>query len=405
MESYAAAETDATHALAVDPKHIKALHRRGLARRALGQLQRALDDLQTVLHALPGNAQLLAEIAGVRTELANAAPAVSAAPPATPAPASSRTRLVVEEESDDEEEAQSAAPEPAVEHAASPPMSPPTPAPPATPASSRTRLVEEEESDDEEEAQSGTPIRAWGAARARGKRGAQPRLRGASAAPAATAAPPATLRGASAAPAATAAPPATLRGASAAPAATAAPPATLRGASAAAAATAAPPATPATRTRLVVVEEDSDEEEETSAAPGPAAQPTADETELSARVRCPALHLRGFTGARYSVGIHTGKSSLNRLCIEFYRVCPLTPGINLHLCRFSCHPSDSASPASRYTPRGYNTSKRCWSAPLVGGPAGSCPPHWPICSCWRPWRLRAATFNTRWRSWLPPPNS
>ena len=371
MESYAAAETDATHALAVDPKHIKALHRRGLARRALGQLQRALDDLQTVLHALPGNAQLLAEIAGVRTELANAAPAVSAAPPATPAPASSRTRLVVEEESDDEEEAQSAAPEPAVEHAASPPMSPPTPAPPATPASSRTRLVEEEESDDEEEAQSGTPIRAWGAARARGKRGAQPRLRGASAAPAATAAPPATLRGASAAPAATA----------------------------------APPATPATRTRLVVVEEDSDEEEETSAAPGPAAQPTADETELSARVRCPALHLRGFTGARYSVGIHTGKSSLNRLCIEFYRVCPLTPGINLHLCRFSCHPSDSASPASRYTPRGYNTSKRCWSAPLVGGPAGSCPPHWPICSCWRPWRLRAATFNTRWRSWLPPPNS
>ena len=139
MESYAAAEADASHALAIDPSHIKARHRRGLAWRALGKLQLAMDDLQTVLQALPGNTQLLADVEGVRAELANAAPSGSAAPlppatpttttttstafndtahprspprpaPATPAPANTRTRLVVEEESDEEEELSAPAP-------------------------------------------------------------------------------------------------------------------------------------------------------------------------------------------------------------------------------------------------------------------------------------------------------
>ena len=54
----AGAEADATEALKRDMGNVKALHRRGMARRALGRLQEAAIDLQQVAGKLPGDAGL-----------------------------------------------------------------------------------------------------------------------------------------------------------------------------------------------------------------------------------------------------------------------------------------------------------------------------------------------------------
>ncbi|KAI5062962.1 hypothetical protein GOP47_0021509 [Adiantum capillus-veneris] len=62
LENYVAAEMDASKALAIDSHCIKAFHHRGLARRALGKLEEAIEDLQEVLRAVPGERTVAAEL-------------------------------------------------------------------------------------------------------------------------------------------------------------------------------------------------------------------------------------------------------------------------------------------------------------------------------------------------------
>ena len=62
LGEYAAAESDASAALAKDPRYIKAYHRRACARRELGDFEGALEDYEEVVRADPTNERVQAEV-------------------------------------------------------------------------------------------------------------------------------------------------------------------------------------------------------------------------------------------------------------------------------------------------------------------------------------------------------
>jgi tetratricopeptide (TPR) repeat protein len=91
------AEADATAALALEPDHYRALHRRAQARRALGRGAEAAADLEAVLTALPGNKQARDELMAVQAELREEKATVKTKSPP-------RTRIAIVEVSSDGEE-------------------------------------------------------------------------------------------------------------------------------------------------------------------------------------------------------------------------------------------------------------------------------------------------------------
>ena len=62
LGEYAAAESDASAALAKDPRYVKAYHRRACARRELGDFEGALEDYEEVVRADPANERVQAEV-------------------------------------------------------------------------------------------------------------------------------------------------------------------------------------------------------------------------------------------------------------------------------------------------------------------------------------------------------
>jgi tetratricopeptide (TPR) repeat protein len=148
-EAWTLAESDCDAILGVDPDHLKALFRRGQARRALRILPGAQEDLERVIVAEPNNQQASAELELVRRAMASdeaeAAAAArvraSAKKPATTrtiAKEATSTRIAIVDEddsseSDDEEDV------------------------PIKASSSRIAIVEDDESSEEEE---DVPIKA-----------------------------------------------------------------------------------------------------------------------------------------------------------------------------------------------------------------------------------------------------
>ena len=62
LGEYAAAASDASAALAKDPRYVKAYHRRACARRELGDFEGALEDYEEVVRADPTNERIQAEV-------------------------------------------------------------------------------------------------------------------------------------------------------------------------------------------------------------------------------------------------------------------------------------------------------------------------------------------------------
>jgi Flp pilus assembly protein TadD len=62
---YAEAETDSHSGLLLDPKHVKGLYRRGIARRHLGKLEEARADLELLLDLSPNDPSIQAELNAV----------------------------------------------------------------------------------------------------------------------------------------------------------------------------------------------------------------------------------------------------------------------------------------------------------------------------------------------------
>nr|XP_060633534.1 RNA polymerase II-associated protein 3 [Anolis sagrei ordinatus] len=69
IQKYIEAEEDCTKAVLLDSSYSKAYARRGTARTALGKLQEALQDFETVLNLEPGNKQAINEIMKIKNEL------------------------------------------------------------------------------------------------------------------------------------------------------------------------------------------------------------------------------------------------------------------------------------------------------------------------------------------------
>lgn len=114
LDKFAAAEAACDAALASDPGNVKALHRRGVARRRLGKLEDALADYRMVTAQLSGNqkvdselAELLAEAEAKRKQQAAekvvAEDAEEAAKATAPSP-EAQTKVVIIEETDSESE-------------------------------------------------------------------------------------------------------------------------------------------------------------------------------------------------------------------------------------------------------------------------------------------------------------
>jgi hypothetical protein len=68
LEEFGAAEAACDAALSGDPGNVKALHRRGVARRRLGRLEAALEDYRAAAVKLPGNAKVDSELAELLAE-------------------------------------------------------------------------------------------------------------------------------------------------------------------------------------------------------------------------------------------------------------------------------------------------------------------------------------------------
>ena len=68
LDEFAAAEAACDAALSGDPENVKALHRRGVARRRLGRLEAALEDYRAAAGKLPGNAKIEQELAELLAE-------------------------------------------------------------------------------------------------------------------------------------------------------------------------------------------------------------------------------------------------------------------------------------------------------------------------------------------------
>lgn len=69
-KDYRAAETDCTSALALDSSYVKALHRRGLARKELNQFDEALEDLKRASDIEPNNTAIIRDFNTVRMKVA-----------------------------------------------------------------------------------------------------------------------------------------------------------------------------------------------------------------------------------------------------------------------------------------------------------------------------------------------
>ncbi|XP_034247061.1 RNA polymerase II-associated protein 3-like isoform X2 [Thrips palmi] len=68
-KDYRAAETDCTSALTLDGSYVKALHRRGLARKELSQLDEALEDLKRAFDLEPNNTAIARDFNSVKMKV------------------------------------------------------------------------------------------------------------------------------------------------------------------------------------------------------------------------------------------------------------------------------------------------------------------------------------------------
>jgi hypothetical protein len=131
MSNAVDAEADATAALALEPEHYRALHRRAQARRALGRGAEAAADLEAVVAALPGHKQARDELMAVQAELRATEERATVETEAPP-----RTRIAIVEVSSDEEAMAS----PALTAVKKPP------------ARARIAIMQESDTDDDDEA-------------------------------------------------------------------------------------------------------------------------------------------------------------------------------------------------------------------------------------------------------------
>ncbi|CAM9609582.1 unnamed protein product, partial [Discosporangium mesarthrocarpum] len=69
LKEYARAEADCTLALELDGSHVKSLHRRAVARNALGKHRAALSDLMTATRADPSAKEIRIELGKTREVL------------------------------------------------------------------------------------------------------------------------------------------------------------------------------------------------------------------------------------------------------------------------------------------------------------------------------------------------
>ncbi|CAJ1367919.1 unnamed protein product [Effrenium voratum] len=150
QENWKAAEDDCTEALKIDPKAVKALYRRAMAREKMGRAAEALKDADEALKLQPG----AEELATLQKRLKAAEPPAQPKSPegqsqkTAPPPAGFKRMEIVEaSDSDEDEPAKTAAAK--VEAATAPPTSEKAP-PPA--GFKRMEIVEASDSDEEEPA-------------------------------------------------------------------------------------------------------------------------------------------------------------------------------------------------------------------------------------------------------------
>ncbi|CAJ1427270.1 unnamed protein product, partial [Effrenium voratum] len=150
QENWKAAEDDCTEALKIDPKAVKALYRRAMAREKMGRAAEALKDADEALKLQPGAEELVT----LQKRLKAAEPPAQPKSPegqsqkTAPPPAGFKRMEIVEaSDSDEDEPAKTAAAK--VEAATAPPTSEKAP-PPA--GFKRMEIVEASDSDEEEPA-------------------------------------------------------------------------------------------------------------------------------------------------------------------------------------------------------------------------------------------------------------
>ncbi|CAJ1427266.1 unnamed protein product, partial [Effrenium voratum] len=150
QENWKAAEDDCTEALKIDPKAVKALYRRAMAREKMGRAAEALKDADEALKLQPG----AEELATLQKRLKAAEPPAQPKSPegqsqkTAPPPAGLKRMEIVEaSDSDEDEPAKTAAAK--VEAATAPPTSEKAP-PPA--GFKRMEIVEASDSDEDEPA-------------------------------------------------------------------------------------------------------------------------------------------------------------------------------------------------------------------------------------------------------------
>jgi len=154
LENAAGALADCEHALAINPKYMKALHRKGKCLHELQRYEEAVKSFQLALMESPGNTQINGDLMVARRKLRSDGPAPpppqpkSFAPPARSRGPREESSCVIEEIFDDDEEEEAEAADAAAGQAASLVTAS------AVPAPGYTRVQIEEDSDSEEEVDS-----------------------------------------------------------------------------------------------------------------------------------------------------------------------------------------------------------------------------------------------------------
>ena len=171
LGDYAAAEKDASDAIASDGAYVKGYHRRAAALSAQGKFEKALEDYETVVRANPDNKTLQSEVNACMQKaaeamlggmdfggLGGASGAGSGGASEGARGTGGRKAIVIEEDSDDsdeeeEEEEAAAAPVAGTENApeASKPVDPPAANATSIGGRQRIAIVEEDSSEEEDE--------------------------------------------------------------------------------------------------------------------------------------------------------------------------------------------------------------------------------------------------------------
>jgi tetratricopeptide (TPR) repeat protein len=154
LQRYMEAEADCTLAITLDPRYVKAYHRRGLARQGMGAYDEAIKDFEYVLKLEPGNKQAIDEIyktnkLKTRTPAPTPtpAPAPAAAPPSAKSPEQAKPArkcmVICEVEGEEEDEKKQEKPQPQKGQPTTPTKLP-TPEPVVTPPNGKENQVQRE---------------------------------------------------------------------------------------------------------------------------------------------------------------------------------------------------------------------------------------------------------------------